>query len=192
MTGVYRPAEDSYLLLEQARGRVCGSVLDMGTGSGLLAVELASKKCVSSVVAIDLDTAAVTEARRRAEDAGVADRIEFVVSDLFDELEDRRFDWIVFNPPYLPSEGSIDEASWAGGRVGGEVVMRFLHEAPDHLEPKGRILLILSSLTGVDLEKLRDGFRVEVVGEEPLFYERLQCLMLEPINPSEGPGRDPR
>ena len=114
MARVYRPAEDSLLLLAHARERVHGSVLDMGTGSGFLAVEIASEPLVDEVVAVDIDPEAVKESLKRAEEAGVADKIKFVVSDLFRGLEGRRFNWILFNPPYLPSEGAADEAFWAG------------------------------------------------------------------------------
>jgi release factor glutamine methyltransferase len=184
MARVYRPAEDSLLLLAHARGRVHGSVLDMGTGSGFLAVEVASEPLVDEVVAVDVDPEAVKEAVRRAEEAGVADRIEFVVSDLFRGLEGRRFDWILFNPPYLPSEGAADEASWAGGEVGDETTMRFLLEAGGHLEPDGAILLVYSSHTGLDLGEVEKMYTVYKLGESSLFFERIVCLMLELVSPS--------
>ena len=180
MARVYRPAEDSILLLAHARGRVRGSVLDMGTGSGFLAVEIATEPLVNEVVAADLDPEAIKEAMKRAEEAGVADRIEFIVSDLFRRLEGRRFDWILFNPPYLPSEGAADEASWAGGEVGDETTMRFLNEARSHLEPDGAIILVYSSHTGLDLGEVEKMYMVTKQGESPLFFERLVCLMLSP------------
>ena len=192
MARVYRPAEDSLLLLRHARGRVHGSVLDMGTGSGFLAVEMASEPLVDGVVAVDVDPEAVKEALRRAEEAGVADRIEFVVSDLFRELEGRRFDWILFNPPYLPSEGAVDEASWAGGKVGDEVTMSFFHEARNHLEPDGAIIMVYSSHTGLDLGEVEKRYTVHELGESPLFFERLVCLILEPVSPSGIRGRSRR
>ncbi len=184
MANVYRPAEDSLLLLAHARGRVHGSVLDMGTGSGFLAVEVASNPLVDEVVAADVDPDAIKEAVIRAEKAGVADRIEFVVSDLFRGLEGRRFDWILFNPPYLPSEGASDEASWSGGEVGDETTMRFLHDARNHLEPDGAILMVYSSHTGLDLGKVEKMYTVYELGESSLFFERIVCLMLEPVSPS--------
>ena len=192
MARIYRPAEDSLLLLAHARGRVHGSVLDMGTGSGFLAVEIASEPLVDEVVAVDVDPEAVKEAVRRAEEAGVADRIEFVVSDLFRGLEGRRFDWILFNPPYLPSEGAADEASWAGGRVGDEITMRFLHEAEGHLGPDGAIILVYSSHTGLDLGEVEKMYKVHKLGESLLFFERLVCLLLEPVSPSGTRDRSRR
>jgi len=192
MARVYRPAEDSLLLLTYARRRVHGSVLDMGTGSGFLAVEIASEPLVDEVVAVDVDPEAVKEAVRRAERAGVADRIDFVVSDLFRGLEGRRFNWILFNPPYLPSEGAADEASWAGGKVGKEAIMRFLLEARSHLGPDGAILLVYSSHTGLDLGEVEKMYTVYKLGESSLFFERIVCLMLEPVSPSGTRDRSRR
>jgi release factor glutamine methyltransferase len=189
MARVYRPEEDSFLLLVHARGRVHGSVLDMGTGSGFLAVEIASEPLVDEVMAVDVDPEAVKEAVRRAEEAEVADRIEFVVSDLFRGLEGHKFNWILFNPPYLPSEGVADEASWAGGKFGEEAIMRFLLEARGHLEPGGAILLVYSSHTGLDLGEVEKMYTVHKLGESPLFFERLFCLMLEPVSPSGNRDR---
>ena len=192
MARVYKPAEDSLLLLTHARGRVHGSVLDMGTGSGFLAVEIASEPLVDEVVAVDVEPEAVKEAVRRAEEAGVADRIDFVVSDLFRGLEGRRFNWILFNPPYLPSEGAADEVSWAGGKVGDETTMRFLHEAGGYLEPDGAIILVYSSHTGLDLGEVEKMYTVYKLGESSLFFERLVCLMLEPVSPSGTRDRSRR
>ena len=192
MARVYKPAEDSLLLLTHARGRVHGSVLDMGTGSGFLAVEITSEPLVDEVVAVDVEPEAVKEAVRRAEEAGVADRIDFVVSDLFRGLEGRRFNWILFNPPYLPSEGAADEVSWAGGKIGDETTMRFLHEAGGYLEPDGAIILVYSSHTGLDLGEVEKMYTVYKLGESSLFFERLVCLMLEPVSPSGTRDRSRR
>jgi HemK-related putative methylase len=188
MAGVYRPAEDSMLLLRHARSRISGSVLDMGTGSGVLATAVASDRRVKRVVAVDIDRNAVEVARRRAEDSGVSGRIEFLVGDLFEGLDGERFDWILFNPPYLPSDGAADEGSWSGGETGREVVMRFLGGAREHLNPSGAILMVHSSQTGLELEEVERDYVVEVLEEMPLFFERLYCLLLRPISPCGSPG----
>ncbi len=187
MAEVYRPAEDSILLLRHARSRVSGSVLDMGTGSGVLAIAMASNRRVERVVAVDIDRDAVEVARKRVEDSGVSGRIEFLVGDLFEGLDDERFDWIIFNPPYLPSEGAADEVSWSGGEIGREVIMRFLGGAREHLNPSGAILMVYSSQTGLELENVERDYVVEVLEEMPLFFERLYCLLLRPLSPYGSP-----
>ena len=191
MEGVYRPAEDTLLLLRHAEERVEGSVLEVGTGSGVIAVAMALKPDVSRVVATDINPAAIEAAAGRAREAGVAERIEFKVCDLFEGVEGR-FDWILFNPPYLPSEGPTDEPSWSGGNKGYETTLRFLEEAAGHLKEDGRILLISSSQTGLRRDELERIYSVEVLEELPLFYERLYCLLFSPLSPSGSPGRSRR
>jgi len=190
MSGIYKPAEDSHLLLRHAIQRAEGVVLDMGTGSGFVAVEIAALEKVERVLAADIDPRAIDEARKRADDAGVSAKLEFVRSDLFENIVERRFDWILFNPPYLPAEEGADEPSWSGGEGGGEVVIRFLQDAPEHLAPGGRILLLVSSKTGIDMEKVGRAYSAETLEEVPLFFEVLRCLLLEPVSPSGAPDRN--
>ncbi|MCK4702493.1 methyltransferase [Candidatus Bathyarchaeota archaeon] len=178
MENVYRPGEDSYLLARHVRRLVHGEVLDMGTGAGVQAVEAAVKPEVSRVVAVDVSPAAVEAAKRRAESGGVVGKIEFIRSDLFENVEGV-FDWIVFNPPYLPSEGDADEASWAGGETGAETVRRFLHDAHKHLKKRGSILMVYSDHSGLDEDDFR-GYVVEKLDELSLFFETLFCVALTP------------
>jgi len=178
MQDVYQPGEDSYLLAKHVRGLVHGEVLDMGTGAGMQAIEAAAKPMVSRVVAVDVNPAALEEARRRAENGGVLEKIEFIPSDLFENVEGV-FDWIVFNPPYLPSEGDADEASWTGGETGAETVKRFLHDAHKHLKKRGSILMVYSDQSGLEEEDFR-GYVVEKLDELSLFFETLFCVALTP------------
>ena len=157
-----------------------GLVLDMGTGSGIQAEAAASKRGVDLVVAVDVNPRAVEEADRGLRRAGLRGRVELLISDLFSGLRiTGLFDWMVFNPPYLPSEGVADEASWAGGLRGGETLERFLSEASRYLKPGGGILLVYSTLTGIDPEVFK-GYEAETLEMLPLFYEHLLCVLLRP------------
>ncbi len=178
MEDVYRPREDSYLLAEHVRRLVHGEVLDMGTGSGIQAVEAAAKPEVIRVVAVDVNPAAVEAAERLAESRGVEGKMKFATSDLFENVEGV-YDWIVFNPPYLPGEGGADEASWAGGENGAETVRRFLREAHGRLKKNGSILMVYSSRTGLT-EADFSGYKGEKLGEKRLFFETLYCVALTP------------
>jgi len=182
---VYRPAEDSYLLNKYVERLAEGLVLDLGTGSGIQTLTAASRPEVSRVLATDISVEAVREARERAGAEGLLDRVDFLVWDLFGPVRGGVFDTVVFNPPYLPSEGWElgDEASraWSGGPTGGEVFRRFLTEAWRYLRPGGFILTVISSLTAVPLEEIEGyGYRVEVLGRARLFFEELLCLKLTP------------
>jgi len=149
---VYEPAEDSFLFAENLRVVSGEAVLDLGTGSGILAGLAA--QMVSRVVAVDLNPFAVRCAKENAKLNGVVERISFIQGDLFSALlVGVRFDLILFNAPYLPSEA--DEAiswigrSWVGGVDGRVVVDRFIAQVPTYLAAMGRVLLMQSTLTGV-------------------------------------------
>jgi len=105
------PRPETELLCERAwqylqrlagAGRTCASVLDIGTGSGCLAVTLAVKCPQATVDAVDISESATALARLNAKRHGVSARVAFCVSDLFTNLPpDSRFDLIVSNPPYI-------------------------------------------------------------------------------------------
>ncbi len=178
MEEVYKPGEDSYLLQRWVEKLVTGNVLDMGTGSGIQAVSAAMKKDVFHVLAIDINPAALIAAEKRAYNYKVQTKIDFLLSDLFEAVTGV-YDWILFNTPYLPSEGEADEASWAGGDTGGEVIKHFLVYARDYLAHEGSILMIYSSLSGLTNNDF-DGYRFELLEEIGLFFEKLYCVRLSP------------
>jgi release factor glutamine methyltransferase len=172
---VYEPREDSYMLAEIVEELVYGKVLDMGTGSGIQAITAALKPEVKEVTAADINPEALRRAEKRAKSENVGDKVTFIQSDLFQNLSGK-FDWIIFNPPYLPSEGEVDELSWVGGEKGFEVIETFLVEASKYLEEDGSILLVHSSLTKLKIDE-RD-YWVEVLVEKELFYEKLVIVKL--------------
>ncbi len=173
---VYKPEADTYLLLDAAREEVKAGdhVLEIGTGSGLIAAELAK---VTGVVATDINPHAVLCARKRG--------VDVVQSDLFCGIRSS-FDFIVFNPPYLPTqpEERIDdwlEHALDGGLNGRVVIERFSAAVDRVLAPGGRILLLISSLTG--LPEVRDlffkaGFVSEIVLRRNVEDEILYVLKI--------------
>ena len=78
--------------------------LDVGTGSGCVALALAAEDPFVRLVATDIDPGALAVARRNAAQLGLARRVEFVLSDLFADVGERPFDLVVSNPPYIPAD----------------------------------------------------------------------------------------
>jgi len=132
-------------------------VADVGTGSGILAVCAAKHLADGRITAIDVSPAALEVARANAVEHGVADRIDFVQSDLFAEVDpDLRFDFIVSNPPYvsaaemeqLPDDVKRHEPHSAllGGPRGTEVIESLIPQAAERLNPGGHLLIELSPM----------------------------------------------
>ena len=180
---VYQPAEDTYLLLRAALAETwpADSVLEIGCGSGFVSKELGTK--VAFLLATDINPHAVRAARARG--------IEVIRADLFRGIKGK-FDLILFNAPYLPTEPKERTGQWIdyaldGGESGRQTVDRFLEDLAGHLRPGGRALLLISSLTG--LAEVRRtakaaGLTAEVVADEGCFFERLYVLRLGTIGSS--------
>jgi release factor glutamine methyltransferase len=167
---IYQPAEDSFLLEGEVRRRAREKrVLDVGTGSGILA-KAALSSGASCVLAVDVDLEVIENLK--------GEKFEVLQSDLFENVSGK-FDLIIFNPPYLPRDLREDAESalaTSGGIRGDEIIVRFLESAGEHLEDGGEILLVVSSLT--PLSRIRrvmkeKGFVWKVVATKKLFMEEL-------------------
>lgn len=173
---VYEPQEDSYMLREQVKKLAYGRVLDMGTGSGILAIAAAEKPDVREVIAADIDEQAVKELRQKK-----IKKIKIVQSDLFMNIGGN-FDTIVFNPPYLPDEERDYDVALAGGKKGHELIEKFLHQAKNYLNQEGFILIVFSNRTGkpeVDMLIQEEGYCAEMLDTKSLaFFEELYVYKL--------------
>ena len=175
---VYPPSEDSILLTESLDIRIGEKVLEIGTGSGIVSIQCALNG--ADVVCGDINPRAVALARRNAAANGVD--IDVRETDVYSNIEGR-FDTIVVNLPYLPveDEGELAKA-WSGGPDGLGPLPRLLEGAPEHLLPDGRVVVVVSSLMDrAGLDKTLEGYEVKVLGELPLFFERLQVLEIKPL-----------
>jgi release factor glutamine methyltransferase len=179
---VYEPAEDSFLLADAAlkEAKPGMRILEVGTGSGFVsAVLLANLKDILLLA---------TEINPHAALCAKANGVELIRTDLFRgirvQIPEKRFDLILFNPPYLPTSKEEKVPGWLnyafdGGTSGKETLDRFLDEVKDYLKPGGKILVLISSLTGLEAvkEKIKNlGFKVDIVGRKKISFEELMVI----------------
>lgn len=177
---VYQPAEDSDLLATAAREEVSPTdcVLDVGTGSGYVAAEIANTG--ARVIGSDRNPHACQQARKNG--------IETVRTNLVAAFAPETFDLVTFNPPYLPTTpdeavGNWMEIALSGGESGREVIEPFLTAVGRVLAPEGRVLLLVSSLSGVETITecaTEVGFDSTTVATDSFPFETLSVLRLTP------------
>ena len=148
--------------LDLLKGRPAGAesarVADVGTGSGAIAVSVAKHSAGCRVTAIDVSQAALEVARGNAQRHQVADRIDFLLSDLLAEVPTAaQFDLIASNPPYV-SQTEWEQLSaeirdyepplaLVGGPTGSETIARLIPQAAERLRPGGWLLMEISPMT---------------------------------------------
>jgi len=185
---VYEPDEDTFLLAEVineelSKGKLDNkNVLEIGTGTGVLALLCAKK--AKKVVACDINESAVKCAKLNAKVNDI-NNIEARRSDVFSGMKKgEKFDLIIFNPPYLPvsEKEEIKEPkdalslAWDGGKTGRKVINKFLESCEEHLKEKGKLLMLGSSLSDYTktIKKLEEkGFRAGIKARKRFFFEEL-------------------
>ncbi len=178
---VYEPAEDTFLLANNLEVERMSRALEIGTGTGLIAI-LASRKA-RMVIATDINPHAL-DCTLKNIIVNKAYNVELRKGNLFEPVKDEIFDLILFNTPYPPTsedetvDGELD-AAWNGGPSGREVIARFLCEMKDHLNPGGKVQMVQSTLSGNEetLEKLEElGFKASITAREKGFFEEMVVI----------------
>jgi len=145
------PRPETETLVDWLLGRVADReaelrILDLGTGSGAIAVALASELPKARVTATDASPAALAVAERNALANGVADRVAFLAGDAFAPVAGQRFDLVASNPPYvglrdeerLPPELRHEpRAALFAGPDGTDLLRRLAADVGEHLVPGG-------------------------------------------------------
>lgn len=180
------PRHDTEVLVAEGvqRGAGTRSILDIGTGSGCVAVALAKSLPEAEVSSVDVSAEALAVARDNAEKNQVS--VRFFHGSLFEPLAGRRFDMIVSNPPYIPADeiatlqqevrgfeplGALD-----GGADGLDFYRSIVSGAPEHLTPGGWLLFEVGAGQAPQvLELLRTGgFPVDCFSQtDPAGIERV-------------------
>ncbi|HCL31326.1 MAG TPA: peptide chain release factor N(5)-glutamine methyltransferase [Candidatus Latescibacteria bacterium] len=194
------PRPETEILVEEALTHLgeqpAGQILDVGCGSGAIAVSVARECEAARLVATDLSSAAIAVARVNAERHSVAERIRFFCGDLLAPLAtDARFAVILSNPPYIAStdiptlqpEIRDHEPHLAldGGADGLDVVRRLVPLAARHLLPAGRLLIEVGAGQSDVVESLLEdsGFDASTI------YTRADLTGIPRVVTGATPGR---
>ena len=183
---MYSPEQDSFLLsdclkryLKNRKGKNKEKdkeikILDMGSGSGIQA-----KTCqnlgFNNTLCCDIDPETVKYLKKSG--------FKTIKSDLFSNprLKNKKFDLIIFNPPYLPEDKFDKEKDTTGGKKGYETISRFLEQVKKHLTD-GTILLLYSSLSSPNIikQKIKHlGFKYTKLAEKQLVFEKLYVIKIK-------------
>jgi release factor glutamine methyltransferase len=156
------------VLRDEARRWTTPRVLDLGTGSGAIALAIASEWPAAVVTASDASEAALDTARGNARALGLEERIRFMLGDWFDAVGgDERFEVIVSNPPYiatgewdqLPEDvrGFEPQPALFSGATGLEALREIVDDAPLHLVAGGLLALELAEMRATEVAGWLEG-----------------------------------
>lgn len=166
-----RPETEGLFELASKSDHPHGVIVDLGTGSGALAIALARRYPEASVFAVDVSEAALELAAHNAARLGVA-TIDFRAGDLFEPLPgelEGRVDLLVSNPPYVaegewpslpPDVRREPRRALVAGPVGTEVICRIGALAPSWMAPEGRVICEIGETQGEAAAVCYAGFRL--------------------------------
>lgn len=183
---IYEPSDDSYLIQESLEKYLKNNlkkkkikkeikILDMGSGSGIQA-ETAEKLGFKNILTVDINKSVVDFLKKQG--------FEATHSNLFKKIKkNKKFDLIIFNPPYLPldkREPKESRVQTTAGKEGYEIILRFLTESKSHINNSSSILLLFSSLSQPEIilshaEKL--GYKYKKINSKKLFFEELYVYL---------------
>ncbi|MDY0301357.1 MAG: peptide chain release factor N(5)-glutamine methyltransferase [Trichlorobacter sp.] len=165
------PRTDTETLVEQAVSKISdtATILDVGTGSGCIAISLAKRLPKANITALDISDKALAVAKQNARFHQV--EVEFLQGNLFEPVANRCFNLIISNPPYIPAEELAQlqpevrnfepKQALDGGADGFEIYRLLLANASKHLHENGWLLLEAGAGQADELSEMmtKAGFR---------------------------------
>lgn len=172
------PQPDTEILVEESikliNKKQTVEVLDLCTGSGAIAVSIGHYCRQAKVIATDISKSAINVARKNASTNNV--NINFIESDLFNQISDCKFDFIISNPPYIEtdvintlSEDVKNEPYIAlnGGKDGLDFYKKILNEAHNYLKQNGYLLLEIGYNQAIAIANLEHN-NLKLVTQQPI------------------------
>ncbi|MBI4895011.1 MAG: methyltransferase [Candidatus Aenigmarchaeota archaeon] len=168
---VYYPEEDSELfadfITKHRTEFLKKKVLEIGCGSGLLSLLCA--KFGASVLATDINPSAIHAVLENAKTNNIP--LEAVQSDLFSKIKGK-FDFIIFNTPYLPDEDQLTKKAYSPNYNKGDVIKRFLAEYKGYLNKSGKAYALVSSITTEEIKG-------KIIEKRKIDWEELRIIELK-------------
>ncbi|MBU3897044.1 MAG: methyltransferase [Nanoarchaeota archaeon] len=168
---VYLPLEDSFLIAKHIKNVNGLDVLDVGCGSGILSVVSAVKG--ANVTAIDVNERCVENTINNAKKHKL--KINVKHGDMFSKIR-KKFDLILFNPPYVPEDQNDKYLSTGirtactSGPQGTDLIKKFLKEFEKYLNPNGKVLIIISSKNNLKLNGWKE------IDSASFFFEKIYLM----------------
>ena len=192
---VYLPSDDTDLLLEVIEEKITKAnknykkAIEIGSGNAFLSLAIYGN--VKELYSTDINPIVIDYLLNVKERYNL-EKMKVVYSNLFDSIEEtEKFDLIIFNPPYVPTEElsedeDLDEINGYdlavnGGIEGREIIDKFIEQLPNHLLEKGECYLLISSLNNPIeiIENLKHKkLNAEIIGSKKLFFEELFVLKI--------------
>lgn len=188
------PRPDTETLVEAALDKIAidapSAILDLGTGTGAIALAIAENRPQTNIIAVDASKAALEIAERNAQSLSI-DNVQFMLSHWFDALDGEKFDVIVSNPPYIQADdnhltqGDLRYeplSALASGKDGLDDIRQIITDCLIYLKPQGWLMLehgynqaesvtdLMAEIGLVNIETLKDlgGNHRVTLGKNPL------------------------
>jgi len=179
---IYTPKEDTHLM-NRALKSICKihcvsekKILELGCGNCYNSFFCANKGAF--VTASDINYEAIKQGKESAKTQNL--KIEFVESNMFENIKDNFFDLIFFNPPYLVSD-NIEDITVDGLEKGRYFIDLFINQFAKHMSPTGIALLLHTDYNDLNETKQKlkkQGFKADIIEQEKLFFEELYILKI--------------